>query len=247
MKTVKNIAYTDSDNERQMLDLYLPDTEGFTTFVYFHGGGLESGSKDEGVEMFSGLINRNIAVVSVNYRLYPFAQFPDFIRDCAASLAWVKEHIKEYGGSETVYAGGSSAGGYISMMLYFDRRFLAPFHLSPLDFAGFVFDAGQPTTHFNVLRERGEDTRRVVIDAAAPIYHVKDYDGEPPVLVIVSDNDITNRIEQTQLLLSTMNQFGYPKEKIAFKLMENSEHCSYIRQPVFSQMIGDFIEKRNKR
>lgn len=245
MKTVKNIAYAGTNNERQTLDLYLPNAESFSVFVYFHGGGIEAGSKGEDVGPLAGLIDRNIAVAKVNYRLYPFAQFPDFIRDCAASLSWVKEHIKAYGNCEKIYVGGSSAGGYITMMLYFDRRFLAPFHLTPSDFAGFVFDAGQPTTHFNVLRERGIDSRRVIIDEAAPIYHIKDYDGEPPVLVIVSDNDMTNRYEQTCLLLSTMNHFGYPKENITFKLMQNSEHCAYCAQPVFAQMIGNFIEKRN--
>ena len=247
MRTIQNIAYADTNNERQLLDLYLPETENFKTFVYFHGGGLESGSKGECIDEFAGLIDKNIAVARVNYRLYPFAQFPDFIRDCAASLAWVKDHIKEYGGSDTIFAGGSSVGGYIAMMLYFDKKYLAPFQLSPNDFAGFVFDAGQPTTHFNVLRERGEDPRRVIIDDCAPIFHINDYSGEPPVLVIVSDDDMQNRYEQTQLLLSTMNHFGYPKENIAFQLMENSEHCSYCSQPIFAQMIYDFIEKRNAR
>ena len=89
MRTIQNIAYADTNNERQLLDLYLPETENFKTFVYFHGGGLESGSKGECIDEFAGLIDKNIAVARVNYRLYPFAQFPDFIRDCAASLAWV--------------------------------------------------------------------------------------------------------------------------------------------------------------
>lgn len=244
MKTIKNIGYAETDNERQLLDLYLPEGNAFDLFVYFHGGGIESGSKGEDVEALSGLIDRGIGVAKVNYRLYPFAQYPDFIRDCAAALSWTKKHIDEFGKCRKIYAGGSSAGGYITMMLYFDKRYLAPFQLTPLDFAGFVFDAGQPTTHFNVLRERGIDPRRVIVDEAAPIYHIKDYDGEPPVLIIVSGNDMPNRYEQTQLLMSTMLQFGYPKENIIYRYMESSDHCAYCNQPVFSQMIGDFIEKR---
>lgn len=245
MNTVKDIAYAGSENRQQTLDLYLPCKKGFSTLAYFHGGGLESGSKEKDIDSLIKLTDKSIALASVDYRLYPFAQFPDFIRDGASSLAWLKEHIREYGGCETVYVAGSSAGGYIAMMLYFDRRFLAPFHLTPLDFAGFIFDAGQPTTHFNVLRERGEDTRRVVVDNAAPLYHVKNYDNEPRVLVVMSDNDMPNRSEQTQLLLSTMECFGYPKESITFEIMEDSEHCSYCSQPVFAQTIFNFMEKRN--
>ena len=50
----KNIAYrgetamTPYAEERCKLDLYLPrENTGFPVMVWFHGGGLESGSKDE--------------------------------------------------------------------------------------------------------------------------------------------------------------------------------------------------------
>lgn len=247
MQIIRDIAYAKTDNPQQMLDLYLPDAENFSTFVYFHGGGIESGSKNEDDADLSALTDRNIAVANVNYRLYPSAHFPDFIRDCAAALFWVTEHINLYGHCKNIYVGGSSAGGYIAMMLYFDRRFLETFHLSLHDFSGFIFDAGQPTTHFNVLKERGIDPRRVVIDEAAPIFHVADYNSEPPVLMIVSDHDMENRLEQTQLLLSTMKCFGYPKETVVFQLMKNSSHCSYLGQPVFVNMIADFIEYKFKK
>ena len=39
MKELKNIAY--GNDPAQHLDIYLPDGEVKTTFIYFHGGGLE--------------------------------------------------------------------------------------------------------------------------------------------------------------------------------------------------------------
>ncbi len=47
MKKINNIFYTENNTLRQMLDLYLPDYPSFPVFVYFHGGGLERGSKDD--------------------------------------------------------------------------------------------------------------------------------------------------------------------------------------------------------
>ena len=45
MKKIENIAYMESPEQSQYLDLYLPDGKSFPVFVYFHGGGLEAGDK----------------------------------------------------------------------------------------------------------------------------------------------------------------------------------------------------------
>ena len=41
MKKTENVTY--SKKHAETLDIYLPDTAGFRTIVYFHGGGLEGG------------------------------------------------------------------------------------------------------------------------------------------------------------------------------------------------------------
>lgn len=50
------------------------------------------------------------------------------------------------------FHGGSSAGGYISQMLCFDKTWLSKHGIKATDISGFIHDAGQPTCHFNVLR-----------------------------------------------------------------------------------------------
>ena len=55
--------------------------------------------------------------------------------------------------------------------------------------------------HFNVLREKGFDTRRVIINEQAPLYYVGIEKKYPKMLFIVSTNDLENRYEQTMLLL----------------------------------------------
>ena len=180
--------------------------------------------------------------------MYPSAKYPEFIEDAAAAVSWTCNNIGRYGKCGKIYIGGSSAGGYLSMMLCFDDRWLSANGLSPNDFAGYVHTAGQPTVHFNVLREQNIDSRKVIIDEKAPLYHIGDAREYPPMLFIVSDNDMKNRYEQTMLIISTLKHFEYDTNKISLKVM-SGEHTEYVRQSddngdrVYGKLIYDFIIK----
>ncbi len=247
MKTIKNIAYNNTDSERQKLDLYLPECDEFPTFIYFHGGGLEGGSKDN-LCFMSKLSENGIAVVCANYRLYPKAKFPEFIEDAASAVAWVRNNIAKYGEMTKLFVGGSSAGGYLTQMLCFDKQYLAKHRIDADEIDGYFMDAGQPTSHYNVLREKGIDTRRIIVDETAPLYFIEGNRKYPPIKILVSDNDITNRLEQTQLLVSTLKHFGNDMSKLDFEIVKNSSHCEYVDKiidgkSVFAEMIIKFIDK----
>ncbi len=248
MRVFKDISYCDIGHSRQVLDLHLPDCEEFSVFIYFHGGGIEAGSKEQ--KFIEALVNKGVAVVCANYRMYPSAVFPEFIRDAAAAVAWTYKHIGEYGKCNKFFVGGSSAGGYLSMMLCFNKAYLAPYKIDPAQIDGFIHDAGQPTTHFNVLRERGIDSRRVIVDEAAPLYYIGQESEYAPMLFIVSDNDMENRYEQTMLVLSTLKHLRYDQSKIELKVM-NGGHCHYVRKQdedgnyIFADMIYDYITSRS--
>jgi acetyl esterase/lipase len=80
-------------SERCVLDLYHPeDVQGFPTVVWFHGGGLTGGNKF----IPEALKDQGMAVVAVNYRLYPKIKAPVYIEDAAAAVAWVFNHIEEF-------------------------------------------------------------------------------------------------------------------------------------------------------
>ncbi len=246
MRNISDIPY--GEHPMQKLDLHLPDSNTFPVFVYFHGGGLEKGNRCSAPEMDRYLTAHGVAVAEVEYRMYPTARFPDFVEDAAAAVAWVKDHIGEYGTCTALFVGGSSAGGYLSMMLCFDAQYLQTYGILPTDICGFVHDAGQPTTHFNVLRERGADSRRVIVDEAAPLYHIGTAKEYAPMLFIVSDNDMAGRYEQTQLTLATLRHFGYDMSKVTFRKMHGN-HCAYVNQAdenghsTFGKLIAEFMQK----
>ena len=248
MREYKAIRY--APYRETLLDIILPDGEFRDVFIYLHGGGIEEGSRDQYPKIFETLANRNIASVTVDYRMYPNARYPEFIEDCAAACAWVRDNFAAYAGEgeRRFFLGGSSAGGYLSMMLCFDKRWLGKVNMSPNDFAGFIHDAGQPTKHFNVLREHGQDSRKIIVDETAPLYYIGDAPEYPPMYFIVSDNDIKNRYEQTQVVLGTLRHFGYDQSKIKYTLMPG-RHCFAMKnqneqgENILGKMVADFIEE----
>lgn len=242
MKLIKDICYGKDCSGEKCLDIYLPHSESFKVFVYMHGGGIEEGDKIDAKEVGEYAAEQGIAFVSVNYRMYPQAKYPQFICDAAEAVGWVYENIGEYGNCEGIYIGGSSAGAYISMMLCFDDKYLAPYKIPNEMINGYIHDSGQPTTHFNVLKERGIDPRRVIIDEAAPLFHVGKAAEYPPIFFIVSDNDIKSRYEQTQLMLSTLKHFEYDESKVCYRLMHGG-HCEHSSTATFGEMICDFIKQ----
>ncbi len=244
MKTIFDVCY--NKKTEQYLDIHFPESSEFSVLLYFHGGGLENGDKADQKNFFKYMVSHGVAVVSANYRMYPNAEYPDFLVDAADAVAWVFENIGKYGKINGIYVGGSSAGGYISQMLCFDNAWLSKHDIQPTDIAGFIHDAGQPTCHFNVLRERGIDTRRVIVDDSAPLYHIGENEQYSPMLIIVSDDDMQNRYEQTMLLVSTLKHFGH-SERVQLKVM-NGKHCAYVNEAdqngesVFGKIAAAFIK-----
>ena len=115
----------------------------------------------------------------------------------------------------------------MTQLLCFDKSYLGAVGLSNDDIDAYVHDAGQPTVHFNVLRERGYDHRRIMIDKYAPLYYVgldKEY---PPMQIIVSDQDLENRLEQTELLLGTLRHFAHDMSRVHFS-KTNGTHVWYV-------------------
>ena len=227
MKSVLDLKYGNLPD--QILDIHLPDCEEFPVFLYFHGGGIESGGKGLPDTMKKYFTDHGIAIASANYRMYPDHKYPDYIEDAALAVAWLKNHISEYGKCTEFYVGGASAGGYLSMMLCFDKKWLAAHGVdSDKDITGYIHDAGQPTTHFNILRrEYGVKSARVIIDEKAPLYHVGTNSVTTRMLFIVSDNDMPGRYEQTQLMMATLKHFGCDMEKIKLKVMHGT-HVHYV-------------------
>ncbi len=217
-KTDRDIPYRSGENltdymrQRCRLDVYAPESKnGFSTVVWFHGGGLKGGKKSVPKE----LKEQGVAVVAVNYRLHPKVTSPAYIEDAAAAVAWTFKNIEKYGGSnQKIFISGHSAGGYLTSMLGLDKRWLAAHDIDADDIAGLVPFSGHTITHFTVRSERGIDGKQPVVDDMAPLYHVRD--DCPPLLLITGDRELEmlGRYEENAYLWRMMQVVGHPDTEL---------------------------------
>ena len=176
--TAKTDAYS---LERLKLDVYHPNgTTDCPVVIWFHGGGLEGGNKEIPVQ----LKEKEMVVVGVNYRLLPRVTVKEILDDAAEAVAWVFSHIADYGGDQhKIVVTGHSAGGYISMMLCLDKKWLAAYGINADDVMMYVPFSGQAITHYNVRKMQGIPPLQPTIDEYAPLYWVR---GDCPSLVLIS-------------------------------------------------------------
>ncbi|WP_299576867.1 alpha/beta hydrolase [uncultured Sunxiuqinia sp.] len=212
-KTVESIQYRETGEltpymeERCKLDVYYPEhVEGFTTIVWFHGGGLTGGEKFIPKEWK----NRGLAVVAVNYRLGPKVKNPAYIDDAAAAVAWVFNHIEEYGGSkDAIVVSGHSAGGYLASMIGLDKSYLEKYGQDANQIAALVPFSGHTITHFTIRSEQGIAGTQPTIDAYAPLYHVRK--DASPLFLISGDREmeILGRYEENAYMYRMMKVAGH--------------------------------------
>lgn len=199
-------------NERCVLDMYYPvNKKGFSTIVWFHGGGLTGGNK----YIPEALLDKEICVIAVNYRLYPKVKAPVYIEDAAAAVAWVFNHIEDHGGDSTlIFISGHSAGGYLASMIGLDKRWLGAHHIDANRIAGLIPFSGHTITHFTVREERGIPGTQPIIDDLAPLYHVRA--DAPPLLLITGDRELEmlGRYEENAYLMRMMKVAGHEETRI---------------------------------
>ena len=216
----ENISYRTADEEKQdeyiaercKLDIYYPEnTKGFTTVVWFHGGGITSGNK----HIPEKLKKQGIAVVAVNYRLSPKVKCPAYIEDAAAAVAWTFKNIEKYGGNpKKIVVSGHSAGGYLTSMIGLDKKWLAKYDIDANEIAMLVPFSGHCVTHMTIRKERGISDTQPVVDEFAPLYHVR---ADAPPLILISgdrEREMLGRYEENAYMWRMMKVAGHQKTKL---------------------------------
>lgn len=213
---VNNIQYKSNKdayvNERCKLDIYYDKKQkDCPVVVWFHGGGLTSGSK----QLPSQLMNQGYTIVGVNYRLLPTVTIDQCLDDCAAALAWVFKNIDKYNGSnKKIFVSGHSAGGYITAMLGLDKEWLNRYGVDANDIAGLIPFSGQMISHFAYRKMNGIDNLQPTIDKYAPLYHVRK-DAAPLVLITGDRNiELFGRYEENAYMWRMMNLIGRPDTQL---------------------------------
>ena len=243
--------YNDSVNqsdayikERCVLDVYYPkEPKKFATIVWFHGGGLTSGSK----EIPEALRDQGFCVVAPNYRLSPKVQSPKYIEDAAAAVAWVFNHINQLGGDSTlIYLSGHSAGGYLDLMVGLDKKWLNTYHINANQIAGLIPFSPQTITHFTIREERGISNTQPIVDEFAPLYYVRA--DAPPLLLITGDREmeLLGRYEENAYLARMMKIAGH-KDTRLFELQGYSHNMTEPALPLLIKEVRMRVKEKQQK
>jgi len=232
--------YNDSKNQTDdyiksqcVLDIYYPkNIKNFATIIWFHGGGLTSGNK----EFPEALKEKGVCIVAVNYRLNPKVISPKYIEDAATSVSWVFNNISNFGGdSSLIFVSGHSAGGYLTLMIGLDKKWLKAYDIDANRIAGLIPLSGQTITHFTVRKERDIAETQPIIDDFAPLYYVRS--DAPPLLLITGDRELEllGRYEENAYLMRMMKVLGNNKTK----LYELNGYGHNMVEPAFPLLIKE--------
>ena len=231
VRVVRDLSYlqgTKYADGKDTLDLYLPDgRRNAPVIVWYYGNLLMGGDKNEEELVGRRFASAGFVTAVVNYRLSPDVSHPAHVQDAAASFAWVKRHITEYGGDASrVYASGYSAGGYLVALLATDARYLAAHKLSPRDIRGVA-----PVSAFYWVERRGVapdrdmsvwGTDRAVWIDASPAHHLSA--DLPPMLILYADRDEDWRRDQNVEVAAAMKAAGQAHVEIA--MINNRTHAT---------------------
>ncbi len=124
-----DIRYTNTpgvEAKSQSLDVYSPkDAKNAPVLIFIHGGGWRRGDKSNpgvGEQPAAHFNKHGFVFVSINYRLTPEGQHPANIQDVAKAVAWVHDHIAEYGGDPAqINIMGHSAGAHLTALIATDE------------------------------------------------------------------------------------------------------------------------------
>jgi acetyl esterase/lipase len=204
------------------------------------GGAWATGNKrGQAHPLMSHLTELGWICVAINYRLSPKSTWPAHIVDVKRAIAWVKEHIADYGGDpDFVAITGGSAGGHLSALAA-----LTPNHATwqpdfeqvdtslqaAVPFYG-VYDFTRtdrglhpmmvPFIERLVMKQRRADVPDT-FDAASPITHVSAQ--APPFFVLHGRSDSFIPVEQARSFVARLRAAS--TQPVVYSELPTAQHA----------------------
>ncbi len=207
----ENLSY--GPRERQKLDIYVPARQPAkkVAIVFVYGGSWESGNKDEFLFVGEAFARLGYVTVIPDYRLYPQAEFPEFVDDLALAIGQLDRLMPSDcpEGRELVLM-GHSAGGHMAAMLATDPKYLERNGAQDVQIRALIGLAAPydlPLDHELVV----DKFQRVENDAEANPVRLAS-DSTPPSLLLHGADDTTAYPYHTERLADRLAELGVPVE-----------------------------------
>ena len=213
------------------LDIYIPNESlgaPKDVIVFYYGGRWQYGSKETFRFVGATLARRGFVTVIPEFRKYPEVRFPVFVEDGARALAWVDEHIADYGGRRhRIHLAGHSSGAHMGALLTVDMHYLAAEGKDARsiikDFAGLAGPYAFTPEDKDLAEMFGPPDRYPQMQTTTFV------EGkEPPMLLLYGEEDDTVH--------------AYNHERLAQRIREKGGHVDVITYPRLGHLgiIGTF-------
>jgi acetyl esterase/lipase len=213
-----------------------------------------SDKRGQAYPLMSRMAELGWVCVSINYGRSPRSAWPTHLVDVKRAIAWVRDHIAEYGGDPDFIAiTGGSAGAHLaslaaltagdtSLQPGFEEadttvQAVAP-HYGVYDFTApeKMHEMMLPFLERFVMRTRYADDPDV-FRAASPIAHA--HACAPPFFVLHGENDSVIPSAQARTFCAALREAGAPT--VAYAELPNAHHAFDTVATVRSQLAADAV------
>ena len=259
----RDVVFARAGGRDLRCDVIAPDAAGGRrpALVYVHGGAWVLGFRErQGLPLLYEMAARGWVCVSADYRLSPWATFPEHLEDVKRAIAWVRAHADELGVDPGFVAvAGNSAGGHLAALaaLTGDRADLQPgfedadTHVQACVPSYGVYDVttrgGHTSPEMEELFARhvmkatpDEDPERYRL--ASPVEQVRG--DAPPFLVVHGDRDTLASPEAAEAFVDRLREVSHAP--VAEVRVPGAEHAfdtfPSIRTAIVVQGIARFLD-----
>lgn len=258
VQVLRNIRY--AEQPRNLLDIHRRrsgNSKPAPVLLQIHGGAWIIGDKkQQGLPLMNYMASLGWVCVAINYRLSPKDKFPAHIVDVKKAIAWIKEHIHEYGGDpDFIVTTGESAGGHLCSLAAltpnlpewqpgFEERDTQVNACVPIYGVYDFMDRNETRINVSMIPFLEEKVMQVSLEQnkalwsqASPVSHVNA--AAPPMLIIHGSNDTLvfphdARIFANALAATSQQQVIYvelPGTQHAFEIF-NSVRSGYTVEAI---------------
>lgn len=253
-----NISYGPNGRDH-LLDIWrlpeLPAGRPAPVLLQVPGGAWAlSEKRGQAYPLMSRLVSLGWICVSINYSRSPGRAFPSHIVDVKRAIAWVRDHIADYGGDPDYIAiTGGSAGGHLASLAALtagDPALQPGFeHADTSVQAAVPYYGAYDLTNVEtmtplmvpfleqfVMRASLADNR-ALYEAASPIYHV--HRDAPPFFVLHGRDDAVIPRAQARDFVTALRGAGAPV--VAHAELPNAHHAFDALATARSQLTADAV------
>ncbi len=249
-----DLAY--GTDPRQGLDIYHPNNpalktqhpKGLPVVIFIYGGSWQSGDKAGYGFAGRSLAQAGYLTVVIDYRLVPQHIYPDFINDSVNAIAWVYQHIGQYGGDPNmIFVMGHSAGAFNAVTAVDDQRYWQHGHVPDGAIQGVIGLAGPYSYDFRQFDSRVAFPTTLLPEDVMPDSHVRP--GAPPHYLLVAEKDELVGIKNLMKMKRGLERAGIPVKTAVVPKVNHYTMIVALATPTrwlgpTRQMVLDYLNER---